>query len=283
MNREDIQKLLGGYATGTLTPEEQQALFSAALEDQELFDALAREQSLRELLEDPRARAQLLAALDERPERWYARWWRPAALALATASVAVLAVVAIRQNTRPAPTASVSTMAEVKRPAPPVPTREADQAKPAPTATPSANAIRAKRQLALPEQDVKEKAVAPVLPEPPIRETRPAGVAGGVTGGVPATAPAAPPALQTDTLAKDQVMARGGGFSATSGNQRARMMFFGPPQSSGFLDAQNAPVANAQAEAATGARDEKKQAQKAAEQARTMLRSTTSALATRAM
>ena len=39
MNREDIQKLLGGYATGTLTPEEQQALFSAALEDQELFDA----------------------------------------------------------------------------------------------------------------------------------------------------------------------------------------------------------------------------------------------------
>ena len=48
MSREDIQKLLGGYATGTLTPEEQQALFSAALEDQELFDALAREQSLRD-------------------------------------------------------------------------------------------------------------------------------------------------------------------------------------------------------------------------------------------
>jgi len=29
MNRDDIQKLLGGYATGTLTPEEQQALFEA--------------------------------------------------------------------------------------------------------------------------------------------------------------------------------------------------------------------------------------------------------------
>ena len=26
MNRDDIQKLLGGYATGTLTPEERQAL-----------------------------------------------------------------------------------------------------------------------------------------------------------------------------------------------------------------------------------------------------------------
>ena len=34
MNRDAIQKLLGGYATGTLTPEEQQALFAAALDDQ---------------------------------------------------------------------------------------------------------------------------------------------------------------------------------------------------------------------------------------------------------
>ena len=61
MNREDIQKLLGGYATGTLTPEEQQALFAAALEDQEIFDALGREQALRDLLRDPSAKAQLLA------------------------------------------------------------------------------------------------------------------------------------------------------------------------------------------------------------------------------
>ena len=44
MSPEDIKKLLGGYATGTLTTEEQQALFAAALEDQELFDSLAREQ-----------------------------------------------------------------------------------------------------------------------------------------------------------------------------------------------------------------------------------------------
>ena len=65
MKREDIRKLLGGYATGTLTEEERQALFEAALEDQELFDALAKEQPLRDLLEDPAARAQLLAALDD--------------------------------------------------------------------------------------------------------------------------------------------------------------------------------------------------------------------------
>ena len=62
MRPEDIRKLLGGYATGTRTAEERQALFEAALDDQELFDALAKEQPLRDLLEDPAARAHLLAA-----------------------------------------------------------------------------------------------------------------------------------------------------------------------------------------------------------------------------
>ena len=47
MKREHVRKLLGGYATGTLTPDEQQALFEAALNDQELFDALAGEEALR--------------------------------------------------------------------------------------------------------------------------------------------------------------------------------------------------------------------------------------------
>ena len=36
MSREEIEKLLGGYATGTLTPGERDALFAAALEDQQL-------------------------------------------------------------------------------------------------------------------------------------------------------------------------------------------------------------------------------------------------------
>ena len=47
---DDVRKLLGGYATGTLTDEERNLLFSAALEHQELFDALADEEALRELL-----------------------------------------------------------------------------------------------------------------------------------------------------------------------------------------------------------------------------------------
>src|SRR3954451_4133112 len=67
MRPEDAKKLLGGYATGTLTDAEQEALFAAALYNQELFDSLAREQSLRETLRDPAVKAELLAALDERP------------------------------------------------------------------------------------------------------------------------------------------------------------------------------------------------------------------------
>jgi len=53
----DFKKLVGGYATGTLTPEERQALFQAALQDQGLFDALAREEALRDALSDPAAGA----------------------------------------------------------------------------------------------------------------------------------------------------------------------------------------------------------------------------------
>jgi hypothetical protein len=77
MSRDQIKKLLGGYATGSLTPEESQALCEAALEDQELFDALAREQSLKDLLADPAARGELLAALGDSQPAWWmraARW-----------------------------------------------------------------------------------------------------------------------------------------------------------------------------------------------------------------
>ena len=106
MNRDDIQKLLGGYATGTLTPEEQEALFCAALDDQELFDALAREQALRDLLRDPAAKAELLAALDQRPVRWYQRIlpsWRPLAAVAAMAGVSALAVVVWQAGKTPKP------------------------------------------------------------------------------------------------------------------------------------------------------------------------------------
>ena len=121
MSPEDIRKLLGGYATGTLTTEEQQALFAAALEDQELFDALAREQSLRDLLRDPAARAELLSALDTPAIRSVGLWqWlrRPMVAGLATAGVAAVAIVAVWQGTRMAsvkPSAQPVIVAELKR------------------------------------------------------------------------------------------------------------------------------------------------------------------------
>ena len=44
MKPTEAAKLLGGYATGTLSEAERQALFAAALDRQELFDALMDEE-----------------------------------------------------------------------------------------------------------------------------------------------------------------------------------------------------------------------------------------------
>ncbi len=88
MNRADIHKLLGGYATGTLTDAERKALFEAALEDQALFDSIAGDGALKELFDDPQARAQLLAALPAKPElvaKQMAAWnWAAVASVAAT-------------------------------------------------------------------------------------------------------------------------------------------------------------------------------------------------------
>lgn len=118
MSREEIEKLLGGYATGTLTGEEREALFAAALEDQVLFDALAREQPLRELLEDPVAKARLRRALEESAVPWYRAWWRPALVGAAVTGMAVVAVVVERQAPR---RPGVAILARAPRPVLPVP------------------------------------------------------------------------------------------------------------------------------------------------------------------
>lgn len=74
----DLEKLLDGYATGTLTEAERKALFEAALHDQALFGTLADEEALKELLDDPASRRRLLNALkgagraEDKVERWRA-------------------------------------------------------------------------------------------------------------------------------------------------------------------------------------------------------------------
>lgn len=66
MSEHDLEKLLGGFAADTLTPEEKQALYTAALQDQQLFNALAEEQALKELLSDPVVCHRLLASFEQK-------------------------------------------------------------------------------------------------------------------------------------------------------------------------------------------------------------------------
>ncbi|MBI1896110.1 MAG: hypothetical protein HYS04_06175 [Acidobacteria bacterium] len=144
MSREDIHKLLGGYATGTLTETERQALFEAALDDPALFEALAEEQALKEMLEDPAARQRMLGALEPQP-RWrrLAGWLvRPAGLAAAAATAALVVTISVgtvwQQRKAAGPVAQVgpagqaSTVAPAVEPAAPLVAQRAQApAKPA--------------------------------------------------------------------------------------------------------------------------------------------------------
>lgn len=102
MSKEEIRKLLGGYSSNTLTESERKALFEAALEDQEVFNALQQEQALKSLLDDPATRAQVRQALEQQPSgRQMAgtrmRWWAWGGAASA-AVVAALLFVVFRPN-----------------------------------------------------------------------------------------------------------------------------------------------------------------------------------------
>ncbi len=115
MREPNLEKLLGGYATGTLTDAERKALLEAALEDQALFNALSDEQALKDLLDDPASRRRILATLDKAsaPSTAGVAGWRAPILAwlkrpanlglagsLATAVLAVLVVTNLPQESR---------------------------------------------------------------------------------------------------------------------------------------------------------------------------------------
>jgi hypothetical protein len=159
MNPGDIRKLLGGYAAGTLTEEERRALFEAALTDQDLFNELAHEQALKELLEEPGARRQLLTALEEKPaliERFRAWLSRPVAW-VAAGSLAVgalLVVVAVRRTEAPTELKPVLT---AKLEAPSVP------------ATPTRTLGTAKDR----EKGAIAAIAVPAAPPAPVRKARP--------------------------------------------------------------------------------------------------------------
>jgi outer membrane biosynthesis protein TonB len=144
MTPDDARKLLGGYATGSLTEAERRALFQAALEDQELFDELAGEQVLKEVLDEPGARQRLLATLESGPHRiaWWMRPW-PWAAAAATLAV-VIGVVIFNRTPPPEPPQQVAQVlksaepvappAPAPAPSPPTPKRKVAPAPPPPPA-----------------------------------------------------------------------------------------------------------------------------------------------------
>lgn len=135
MAEHDLEKLLGGFAADTLTPEEKQQLYQAALQDQHLFDALADEQALKELLTDPAVRHRLLQALKKtnpvtlaETTSWLDWFRRPANLALAgglaTAVFAVILGTKIYQDSSKQAASSVATE-ETKPAASPAPATSA--------------------------------------------------------------------------------------------------------------------------------------------------------------
>jgi cytoskeletal protein RodZ len=167
MNPGDIRKLLGGYAADTLTAEERQSLFEAALTDQDLFDELAHEQALKELLEEPAARRQLLAALDEKPlllDRFRAWLGRPVAwVAVGSLAVAALLVVVVVRRTEAPSTIKPVLTAKLETPSLPEPSRSVPRdvapaaAKPKERVEPPAQAV------ATDEKDIRAEASTKAL------------------------------------------------------------------------------------------------------------------------
>ena len=119
MSNPEIRKLLGGYATNSLTESERQALFEAAVGDQELFNALQDEEALRELLADPQSREKVRRALEE-PQPTVAPWWSRrwvwgGTAAAAVAAMAVAVVIQWNPPRRESPPSPLATRQEVAK------------------------------------------------------------------------------------------------------------------------------------------------------------------------
>lgn len=188
MTPPDLKKLLGGYAAGTLTPEERRALFDAALADQTLFDALADEEALREVLADPACRERVQAALVENPPTPF-RPWRPAVwtLAAAAAAAAVVLTVAVLRP-RPVPPAAPRQVAMAHKPASP----ELLPATPAPSSAPTTRPPTTRATKSLPMRALVAPRQEPSASVPAVAaEPAPAPNAGVVGGKLDSSALAA--------------------------------------------------------------------------------------------
>jgi hypothetical protein len=177
MTNEEIRKLLGGYATNTLTDAERKVLFEAALDNQELFNAIQEEQALKDLLADPISRQQVRQALETpAPVKQTAAWWSQRwawGSAAGAVLAAILIVTAIRWNPSPH-RKEVASVGATEQPAikradqPPALTKEAAAiSKPQP---PPAKSVRPSRPTVEQGQAKDEVAAAMSPPAPPAPE-----------------------------------------------------------------------------------------------------------------
>ncbi len=225
MQREELEKLLGGYATGTLTAQERTLLFEAALADQALFNALADEQALKELLDNPHARRRLLTALRMQASRpsllGRLRGWLlpPAVRAVAGGlAVAVLAVTTVTRLLDIAPppsevtedahrTKSVDKMTAGKKEA--IPKKPARQ-------EPAAALEKTVREADVKQNKDAERRAPAAPPQPEMKVSERASVAAAPEA---KTTPAAPPPAP---LARSDV--------ARSAKPDTRALFYGTKQ-----------------------------------------------------
>jgi hypothetical protein len=162
MKDEEVENLLGGFAAGILTDRERERLFTAALKDQKLFDALADEETLRELLADPAARSQLLQAIEPARSGGWERltgWMRRPAYWAIAGTVAAALVVAVALRREKAPPIEMAKSETRSNAASPFATR--DEAQPVPP------------RIAQPEPAERERGAMP-LPAPAREAAQPA-------------------------------------------------------------------------------------------------------------
>lgn len=213
MRRQDIDKLLGGWAAGTLTDAERTALLQAALEDQALFDQLMAEEPLREAVADPVLRGRIARALD-RPEPrrfgWFRRPWAwGLAGSLAATAVMMVALVRWNRSVRPEAKGASVQMAKTAAPRQPSPEtmpqapaaaeRAVVEAKQKQSTGPSRVRTFAAREASARQQQRHAGAPAPPAHPfvPDIAEKRQAAAAPSISE-PPALAPAAPVQVQRE-------------------------------------------------------------------------------------
>jgi hypothetical protein len=177
MTQEEIRKLLGGYATNALSADERRILFEAALEDQDLFNALQNEDALKELVDDPVLRDQVSSVLvtPAQPSRRTRFSWRQWAFGVAMpAMLAVIVIVVMNRANAPKlismrePVVAPAPSPKVEPPAAPPPAAKKQSASvraPQVQAIPAPVQLESARSLDAPVASAfRAAAVRPVIP-----------------------------------------------------------------------------------------------------------------------